>query len=172
MRMSDATLRAIDVHPLTPATFAPFGDVIGTEAGTRRLVNQGRAWRHDDLAHLSHETNAALPTLALYQVTPSHLPLQVDLFERHPWSSQVFVPMDGARYLVVVAPDTGGMPDAERAEAFQAEPDTAVHYRAGVWHMPIVALDRPALFAMLIFETGSNQDTVEARLSTPLLIRA
>ncbi|KAA2244097.1 ureidoglycolate lyase [Salinarimonas soli] len=159
-------------QPLTREAFAPFGDVVRVPGQRSRPVNEGRAWRHDGLAALAHAPRALHPTVALYDVEASALPFATALFERHPWSSQLFLPMRAETYLVVVAPDRAGAPDPSAACAFLAGSETGVHYRPGVWHVPLIAIGAPALLAMFIFETDDADDTEEARLSTPLTISA
>ncbi|KAI3342159.1 ureidoglycolate hydrolase [Ustulina deusta] len=91
--------------------------------------------------------------------------VRVAVLERHPFTSQTFVPLtaDAAkRYLVIVAPtldpagdDHGlpapdgaglpgrGLPDVRRLRAFVATGEQAVTYGAGTWHAPMVALGPP-----------------------------
>ncbi len=168
--MTASPARRLRARPLAPQGFAAYGEVFEAQGGLVRAVNDGRALRHDGLVRLDHAVDARLPALAAYRVEPSGLPFAAAVFERHPGSSQVFLPLDVARYLVAVAPATpAGEPDLDRAEAFVAGRGVGVHYRAGVWHVPLVALDRAGAFAMLMWEAGAA-DTIEHRLPEPLLI--
>jgi ureidoglycolate lyase len=160
------TLRAV---PLTRPGFAPYGEVIQPEGGRVTSVNDGRALRHDDLASLAHATGAERPVLSLYRVSPSDRPFRAGVFECHPLSSQVFLPMADAEFLVVVAPDRDGAPDLDRAEAFVPGRRTGIHYRPGIWHVPLAAFGFEAVFAMLMWEAGTA-DTVEHRLAAPLIV--
>jgi ureidoglycolate lyase len=154
---------------LSPAAFAEYGEVIAAEGSHAIAVNEGRALRYDALTRLGHSTSASAPALALYRVSPSSLPFKASLFERHPYSSQVFLPMTGGVILTAVAPDRGGAPDAERIQAFISPGGMGIHYRAGVWHLPIAALGSEVTLAMLMWE-GSHGDTEEHRLAQPILI--
>jgi len=160
-------LRAV---PLTRSAFEPYGDVIGAQGGRTTRVNGGRAVRHDDLLRLDHRTASRLPVLATYRVSPSFLPLAVEVLERHPSSSQIFLPLHAARFVVGVAPALlSGGPDLDGARAFIVDGAQGLHYRAGVWHVPMIALDGEAVFAMLMWE-GAEADTVEHRLPEPFHI--
>ncbi|KAJ1536634.1 hypothetical protein HK405_015123, partial [Cladochytrium tenue] len=87
----------------------------------------------------------AVPNICVFRSVPTDtLPFPVRLLERHPYSSQLFVPMtrqDTAsvaarwpgppRYLVVVAPHAPGrpdLPDFSRLDAFVADSNQAVNY--------------------------------------------
>jgi len=157
------------VSPLTRLAFAPYGDIIGAEGRQVRSVNDGRAHRFDGLAAIDHSTGGDRPVLATYRIVPSPLPIAVTVFERHPRSSQVFLPMHDSRFLIGVAPSNpDGEPDIARAQVFVAA-GVGIHYRADVWHVPLTVLDREAVFAMLMWETETD-DTVEYRLCEPLLV--
>ncbi|MBM7853087.1 ureidoglycolate lyase [Methylopila capsulata] len=161
----------LEARPLTREAFAAFGDAIIPGDQSRR-VNDGRAMRHDGVARLAHDVRAVEPVFALYAVSASLKPFAIDLLERHPLASQIFVPMRVAEpYLVVVAPSgSDGEPAVDRAEAFAAPPDVGVHYASGVWHMPMAAFGADALFAMWMWEAGGGRDTEERRLPVALRV--
>jgi ureidoglycolate lyase len=139
----------ITPQPLVPETFAPFGDVIQAGLGEVTRVNEGRADRFDSGARLDRLLAETTPVIAIYRIDASDLPLQVPRLERHPLSSQLFVPMTASRYLVVTVPsDINGDPVPAEAAAFVATGSQAINYQPGVWHCPLVALDQPADFAM------------------------
>jgi ureidoglycolate lyase len=142
-------MNIITPQPLTPETFAPFGDVIQAGLGEVTRVNEGRANRFDSGARLDRLLAETTPVIAIYRIDASDLPLQVPRLERHPLSSQLFVPMTASRYLVVTVPsDINGDPVPAEAAAFVATGSQAINYQPGVWHCPLVALDQPADFAM------------------------
>ena len=122
--------------------------------------------------HLFQSTRqGARPNLAVFRSLAKTLPFEMTLLEKHPCSTQAFLPMVCTRYLVCVAPALAdGSPDVERLRAFRCGPGVGINYRRDVWHHPILALDGPADFAMLAWEDGSPQDCVEWPLRETLLI--
>lgn len=166
--MSPSVVRA---RPLTVEGFAPWGDVVSAGLRAGSAANQGTAVRFDRCARLSSTRPGAAPNLAVFRSAPQPLPLTVRLLERHPCSTQAFLPMRCARFLVIVAPTRpDGAPDAARLEAFVCGPAQGINYHPGVWHHPIVALDAPADFAMLAWEDGGAEDCVEHPLDEPLIV--
>ena len=88
--------------------------------------------------------------------------MAVRLLERHPGSTQMFVPMTAPRYAVLVAPALpDGAPDLAGLRAFAFASHQAVNYDAGTWHHPMIALDAPSDFVMLAWEDGTAGDCVE-----------
>jgi ureidoglycolate lyase len=169
--MSTGTPRPLPAQPLSREAFAPFGDVIGLELAGGFSANQGTATRYNHVAQLASSRPGAQPNLAIFHSVPKALPFEVRLLERHPCSTQLFVPMACQSFLVVVCPDDArGEPDLARLCAFLCGPGQGVNYRAGVWHHPIIALDGPADFLMLSWEDGSALDCEEHSLTAPLLV--
>ncbi len=161
----------IQARPLNREEFAPFGDVIGLDLAGGSSANQGTAIRYDRIAQLTSSRPGAQPNLAVFRSVAKALPFEVRLLERHPCSTQMFMPLACRRFLVVVCPqDVRGEPDLPHLRAFVCGPGQGVNYRAGVWHHPIIALDGSADFLMLAWEDGSAQDCEERPLAAPLLV--
>lgn len=163
--------RRIAAVPLSPGAFAPYGDVVSAGLGPGRGANHGTAVRFDHAAALHSTRPGARPNLAVFRSLSAALPFRVRLLERHPCSTQVFLPLLCARYLVVTAPSRpDGAPDPSRLAAFLGGPGQGVGYRVGVWHHPIVALDAPAELAMLAWEDGGPGDCEEVGLEEAVMV--
>lgn len=164
--------RRIEAPPLTRDVFLPFGDVVIAERSdiTPTMVNFGTAARRDHAARLENKRAHAQPNLATFRCAPwTRFPVLAESMEKHPGSSQLFVPMKVERYLVVVAPGDEA-PDVEGLRAFVAEPGQGVVYGAGVWHMPLIVFGTPAEFVMFVWEDGTPVDCVVAKLRDPVEI--
>lgn len=165
--------RQLKAQPLTAEAFARYGQVLSVDSGGGKgaSANQGTAVRFDWVAELKSTRANAQPNLVMVRSEARALPFSARLVEKHPHSSQTFIPMACARYLVCVCPPLPtGAPDAARLEAFIALPGQGINYRAGTWHHPIAALDAPADFAMLVWEDGSSNDCLEHALPSPIEI--
>jgi ureidoglycolate lyase len=146
---------------LSPAAYAPYGDVImaSPQGEPGRLVNQGTARRFDHLAPLEDlRPGRAALNVSVFRCAPrSRWPLEVALLEKHPRSTQAFIPMNARRYLVVVALG-GDRPDLATLAAFVASGAQGISYRPGVWHHPMIALDNEVDFTCLVWEDGTEGD--------------
>jgi ureidoglycolate lyase len=154
--------RTLRLQPLTAEAFRPFGDVMDPPAlGARPALGETLVARD----------GATLPGLAFNHAEPVALPLLATQMERHNRSSQCFVPMDVARWVVMVAPDRDDAPDMAGLRAFLARGDQAVNYHLGSWHHPLRVLDRPGRFAILMWSTGEKaRDEEWATLPEPVLL--
>jgi len=163
--------REVVVEPLTPERFAPFGDVVSAGLVAGKDANQGTAVRFDWAAKLESPRPGARPNLVVARCVAQALPLTLRLLERHPASSQAFLPMVCESYLVVVAPTApDGAPDLDGLRAFHCARGQGINYHAGVWHHPIAALGGAADFAMLVWEDGSPSDCVEHPLTGDITV--
>ncbi|MBS1149610.1 MAG: allA [Myxococcaceae bacterium] len=162
---------AIVAKPLTAEAFAAFGEVVsvGNQGGTS--ANGGTAQRFDYTASLQSQRPGAKANMVTVSCVPVSLPLPLKLLEKHPHSSQTFIPMVCSRYLICVAPTArDGSPELSGLKAFIGEPGQAINYHPGIWHHPLVVLDSPAQFAMLVWEDGSTEDCVLFPLTQPQLV--
>jgi ureidoglycolate lyase len=154
----------LPARPLTAAAFAPYGRVVDHAALTGRLYAGELIENRRPQARLD---------LSFTVVAGSELPCDLKLFERHALSAQAFLPLDVAGYLVTVCPDDGhGRPDEARAVAFRATAQQSIVYAAGTWHHPMVALDRPGRFAIVMWMCGDAGDEELVPLTRPIRVGA
>jgi len=138
------------LRPISAAEFAPFGALVPGPVDATRI---------DCSEPLANLRAGAAPHLYTTLVPVSALPLTLRQMERHAFSSQTFMPLDVGRYLVAVAPAAGpAMPDVDRLVAFVVPAGLGITYRAGTWHHPMTALDRPGRFAVLMWRDGGPHD--------------
>jgi ureidoglycolate lyase len=142
----------LKLRPLTAEAFAPFGQALSWKSGDQL--------RNNFAAKLFSGRQAAKPNLRIQRTDNVMLPLPITMIERHPQSSQMFAPLSGAPFLVIVFPsDSAGKPMLESGAAFHARGDQAVNYNRGTWHHGFMAFQRPGTFLMLRWEDGSAEDT-------------
>jgi ureidoglycolate lyase len=158
-------MRSLTPQPLTAEAFAPFGHVLTLPAAPGRM----------DYSSTPQNLRGAAAELCFRTslTPPSDLPLVTRTMERHAFSSQAFLPVDVARYLILVAPHgADGLPDPARLTLFLAEGDQGISYNADVWHHPMTVLDRPAVFATVMFLDGTHGDEEFVDLAEAVELRA
>jgi ureidoglycolate lyase len=150
-------------RPLTAGAFAPFGQVL--------MALCEEPHRAEFAARLENYRVHATLNMAFLRSSPASGPTVVRALERHPYSAQSFVPVQGTRYLVAVCPAReDGEPDLPRLAAFVAEGHQAVNYAAGLWHAPHAVLGGPGTFIMLRWDVGTAADTELHPLAAPVRI--
>ena len=151
-------------EPLTPAAFAPFGDVLAA-TGDFRLINAGLCRRHHDLARLDFGPEGRAG-ISIFRAEPRALPYSFDLIERHPEGSQAFLPMTQHPFLVIVATGPEAAP-----QAFLTTGAQGINLHRGTWHGVLTPLHAPGLFAV-VDRIGPTPNLEEHRYSEPWTVLA
>ena len=150
--------------PLTPELFAPYGQVIMAQNGVPERI----VWAAD----VDNQRPEARANVTYMSLKPEHYPVTVSELERHPFSHQIFVPLEGTNHLVVVCPSTeDGLPDLEKAIAFHATGGQTVNYNANVWHAPRMVLHDAGSFIMMRWDAGTGADTELLTLKQPVIVQ-
>lgn len=174
-------LRAV---PLTPEAFSEYGGVISADHQSKNVAssaaNYGTALKIHKVAPIINRYDtcksgqAASANWNIFRCSaPKHL-IDRDVYtakvvERHPYSTQTFVPMGQQRdkdsYLVIVAKTDESspqrLPDPKSLRAFVCKGNQSVTYGVGTWHAPMVVIDQlvPYIdFAVLIHENGVAEE--------------
>lgn len=155
-------MRDLVAAALTPAAFAPFGEVLEA-GGDFRLINEGMCRRHHDRAALDFGPEGRAG-ISVFDAQPRALPYVFDLVERHPDGSQAFVPMTRKPFLVIVAPDDAGKPGDP--QAFLTSGGQGINLRRGTWHGVLTPLHAPGLFAV-VDRIGATPNLEEFRYAEP-----
>ncbi len=129
------TLRA---EPLSGDRFAPYGQVIETSRDGAEAMNAARFERFDDLCDVDLIDDGRVSVSIARCRTPTTLPLQLDMLERHPLGSQAFIPLSPCKIVIVVAPP-GEAVDTSALRAFVTNGRQGFNYRRGTWHMPLIS---------------------------------
>lgn len=189
-----ASIPTIVAEPLTPEAFAPFGDVISADHQIKNVTssaaNYGTATKIHKVAAVVNnfaKSPSGTPATANWNIfrcsAPKHLikassistnTYTARVLERHPFSTQTFLPMGQDRskqsYIVIVAKTDEktapeNLPEISTIKAFVCKGNQSITYGAGVWHAPMVVVDEkvPHIdFAVFIHENGvADEDCQE-----------
>ena len=155
-------------EPLSATAFAPFGDVLDASGTPDKLINAGLCGRYHDRARLDFGPDGRAG-ISIFNAQPRSLPYELTLLERHPDGSQAFIPMTQNPFLVIVAPDDGGIPGPVRA--FLTAPGQGINLLRNTWHGVLTPLHAPGLFAV-IDRIGDSANLQDYTLATAVMIAA
>jgi len=154
---------AVAAAPIDRNGFAPFGTLVDVEMSGMRT---------DRIDGIENRRPNALFHLSTVAIEPTPLPLAIVELERHVFTSQTFLPFAASRYLICVAADDAhGGPDLQTLRAFTVPSGVGITYRPGTWHHPMVALDAPASFAIIMW-CGEDANEEFVGLSRPIGVHA
>ncbi|PKG99474.1 ureidoglycolate lyase [Paraglaciecola sp. MB-3u-78] len=143
---------------LTRENFAQFGDVIEVNDKAKHFsINDGFTQRYHDLAEVDVTQENGRTLINIFRSTPLEQPVSIKMMERHPLSSQAFIPIGQQPYLVVVAPK--GELDITKIEVFLASSNQGVNYHKGTWHHYCLALHQVSDF--IVVDRGGAGDNCD-----------
>jgi ureidoglycolate lyase len=149
--------RTITALPLTREAFAPFGDVLDTAGDNHFPINNGKCERYHDLANVEAKGPNARVLVSIARGTPYEMPLALKMVERHPFGSQIFMPLDQRPFLVVVCHDTNDGPG--EPNAFVTAPGQGVNYHRNTWHAVLTPIGQSQDF--IVVDRGGDGSNLE-----------
>lgn len=159
-----------DVHTqhLETEAFKAFGHVLNLGASGTRPINAGTSQRLDLPGPLALHAEDGEPVLAVFRAQAQAVQGPWHLLERHRLGSQTFVPLAGARCVVLVALGTDS-PDLSTLAAFTVAGDQGITLHPGTWHHPLISLDDGNY--LVIERAGRAVDCDVVQLDTPVRLR-
>lgn len=158
----------LDPQPLTASAFMPYGHVMSGAGGTGRAINHGSSHRVDVSGPLALHAAGGQPVLAVFRARAQAPQGPWTELERHRLGTQSFVPLMGARCVVLVARGDDA-PDPRTLAAFVADGRQGFTLHAGTWHHPLIALDDGDF--VVLERQGDTVDCEVVHLAEPVLLR-
>ena len=145
-------LHISNLEDVSNEEFAPYGQIWGREAGEPLEVLE-------NLKFYSYEAKLepAVEMVETGLLICNEKGRKIRYFERHPETSETFIPIEGQCIFVMAPGDDGETkPDVSRLKAFYLSGTLGVALPAGNWHWPPIPLGRQV--KLLLLRKGSNSD--------------
>ena len=160
-------MHLIKAPAITVEAFAPYGWLVDAVEGAGTAINGGSSQRIDGLTELAFDADGGKPCLAIFKAAARNMAGPWTELERHCLGTQTFIPLNGVRYVVLVALGDA-VPDASTLKAFTVSGHQGITLRAGTWHHGLLALEAGD-FVVLERSAGSV-DCELADLAEPVSI--
>ena len=120
--------------------FKKFGDLISIKEKNYDEINKNTTNSFFDLANIQIDGEDKRSRLNIFEAKKRIFPLQINMLENHPYSSQVFLPFLNTTFLVLVAP-IAIKPNLDEIEIFKVSDGDGINFNPKVWHFPLISLD-------------------------------
>ena len=162
----------LPVLELTPASFAPYGNLVEMPSRTPDAAGPGWKWWAESALL---EGDARPYAIGYLDLEPAAL--RFDWAERHMRTMELLTPAGGDCLVYVGPPDhldePARLPPLARFQVFRIQQGQAVLLDPGVWHGAPLALDRPLnVIVLLPPNTGQDDTTVMRFEETPVIIES
>ena len=152
---------------LEAEAFSPFGEVVEIGGAASARINEGLTERFSKLAGLDSLDGDRF-VVHIYRSHPISEPVYVRQMERHRLGSQMFYPLHGRPFPVVVAPP-GDDPDPGAVRVFITNGAQGINLNPGTWHHYQISLGEPCDY--LVIERENAADDCETwTLPEPLRV--
>lgn len=156
------------IQKITSELLTPYGDLIEINNDSPDIINSGSAQRFSDLSRIHLLGSDVQACVHIYRAKPVQEPIFLYQLERHPYGSQLFMPLDRQPFIVVVAPTTSIKPQEDEICAFLVEGGRGVNLFPGTWHHSLISL---VAADFLVVERTFPQDNVnECSLVEPICL--
>ena len=163
-------MRTLLARPVTADTFAPYGWLVDAQGREGRPINAGSSLRVDGVGELALTAGGGTPCIAVFRAQARDIAGPWQTLEAHRLGTQTFIPLGGARCVLLVAlvAQGGALPDPATLAAFVLPGTCGVTLRAGTWHHGLLALD--AGDWVVIERRAAAVDCAVAELPEPVLL--
>ena len=83
--------------------------------------------------------------------------MKIHMMEKHPLSTQAFIPMKETTFLAFVAP-SGESPEIDKIQSFIIPPKMGINYKPGIWHFPLISTEN--INFLVIDRKGSGDNLI------------
>ena len=130
----------LEIKKITRENFFKYGQLISTNESKYENINNNTTKNFYDLADIEVYGNDNQARINIFKAKKRNFPLEIDMLENHPFSSQTFMPLQKTSFIVVVAP-IAKIPNINLIEAFYILPYQGINFKSKVWHFPLIALE-------------------------------
>ncbi len=128
------------IDTISNTNFLEFGDFINPYDKKAEDINTNTTKSYFDLANIEILGEDTKARLNLFDAKKRKFPLMIDMLEKHPFSSQVFLPLGNSPFFVIVCPPST-KPDLNNLKIFKIENGNAVNFKPMVWHFPLISIN-------------------------------
>ena len=130
----------LQTKKISKDNFSKFGQLISTQGIESQNINEETTKSFYDLVNIEIYGDDKQCRVNIFKSIKRIFPLEINMLENHPLSSQAFIPLQKTNFIVVVAP-VSDKPDLNLIEAFHVSPEEGINFKPKVWHFPLIATE-------------------------------
>ncbi len=128
------------INNINKQNFSEFGQLISTKDIKGENINSDTSKCFYDLANIEIFGENNQSRINIFKAKKRTFPLEINMLENHPFSSQAFIPLQNTSFIVVVAP-ISKVPNLNLLQAFKVPSEEGVNFNPKVWHFPLIAIE-------------------------------
>ena len=130
----------LTIKNINKENFFQYGQLISTKDVNSENINSDTTKSFYDLVDIEILGDNNQCRINIFKAKKRQFPLEINMLENHPFSSQSFIPLQNTSFIVVVAP-ISKTPNLELLEAFKVPSEEGINFKPKVWHFPLIAVE-------------------------------
>jgi len=130
----------LQIKKISKDNFSKYGQLVSTKDIESQNINEETTKSFYDLVNIEIYGDDKKCRVNIFKSIKRNFPLEVNMLENHPLSSQAFIPLQKTNFIVVVAP-ISSEPDINLIETFLISPEEGINFKPKVWHFPLIATE-------------------------------
>jgi len=130
----------LQIKNISKDNFSKYGQLISTQNIESKNINEETTKSFYDLVNIEIYGEDKECRINIFKSIKRTFPLEINMLENHPLSSQAFIPLQNTNFIVVVAP-VSDKPNINLIEAFHVLPEECINFKPKVWHFPLIATE-------------------------------
>ena len=130
----------LTIKNINKENFYQYGQLISTKDVNSEKINSDTTKSFYDLVDIEILGDNNQCRINIFKAKKRQFPLEINMLENHPFSSQSFIPLQNTSFIVVVAP-ISKTPNLELLEAFKVPSEEGINFKPKVWHFPLIAIE-------------------------------
>ena len=130
----------LQIKKISKDNFSKYGQLVSTKDIESQNINEETTKSFYDLVNIEIYGDDKQSRVNIFKSIKRNFPLEINMLENHPLSSQAFIPLQKTNFIVVVAP-ISNEPDINLIETFLIYPEEGINFKPKVWHFPLIATE-------------------------------
>tara|TARA_Y100001970_G_scaffold99247_1_gene124820 strand:+ start:776 stop:1270 length:495 start_codon:yes stop_codon:yes gene_type:complete len=130
----------LNLKKINKENFSQYGQLISTKDIKSKNINSDTTKSFYDLVDIEILGENNQCRINIFKAKKRKFPLEINMLENHPFSSQSFIPLQNTSFIVVVAP-ISNTPNLKLLEAFIVPTEEGINFKPKVWHFPLIAIE-------------------------------
>ena len=159
----------LQIKKVSKDNFSKYGQLVSTKDIESKNINEETTKSFYDLVNIKIYGDDKKCRVNIFKSIKRNFPLEVNMLENHPLSSQAFIPLQKTNFIVVVAP-IANEPDINLIETFLISPEEGINFKPKVWHFPLIATENSNFLTIDKKDSANNLEIYNFQNNDKILL--
>ena len=159
----------MQINRISKDNFSKYGQLISTQDIESQNINEETTKSFYDLVNIEIYGENKQCRVNIFKSIKRSFPLEINMLENHPLSSQAFIPLQKTNFIVVVAP-ISKEPDINLLEAFHISHEEGINFKPKVWHFPLIAIENSNFLTVDKRDSNNNLEIYNFQNNDKILL--